>query len=231
MAQWDFSAVGRDGKGLCSEFVDALPVTGAAVSVFGASVPETAICASDSLAARLDELQFDLGEGPRWVAAKSGAPVLVPDTRQGAFELWPVFATELRATTAQALFVFPLTIGALAVGVVELYRSTPGELTANDHSIATVLANKTAWNLIDQLLRMNAAAQAGALDEHSPPDTSPLSRREIHQATGMILVQANTTATNALLLLRAHAFSKGQTLRDVASDVVSRRLDFTSHPE
>ena len=229
MAQWDFSVVGNDDVGLCSQFVDALPVTGAAVSVFGSAVPETAVCASDDLAARLDELQFDLGEGPRWEAARSRTPVLVADGRQGEYPLWPVFATELLQTGALALFVFPLTIGALDVGVVELYRSTPGALTTNDKAVATVLADKTAWNLVNQLLRMNEAVQAGSLEDVSPPDASPLSRREIHQATGMVLVQAGVTATDALLLMRAHAFANSRTVRDVASDVVGRRLDFTAN--
>lgn len=230
MAQWDFSVAGRDGVGLCTQFVEALPVTGAAVAVFGASVPETAVCASDDLAARLDELQFDLGEGPRWEAARSRTPVLVPDVRHGAHP-WPFFATELLQTAARAIFVFPLTIGALDVGVVELYSSTPGALTTTDQATATVLANRTSWNLIDQLLTMNQAARNGALEDHLPPDASPLSRREIHQATGMVLVQAGVTATEALLLLRAHAFAHARTVRDVASDVVSRRLDFALHTD
>lgn len=234
MAQWDFSVAGHDGVGLCTQFVEALPVTGAAIAVFGGSVPETAICASDSLAARLDELQFDLGEGPRWEAARSRKPVLVPDVHHGVHPLWPVFATELLQTGARALFVFPLTIGALDVGVVELYSSAPGALTANDQAIAGVLANRTAWNLIDQLLTMDQASGTGSLEdaslqEASPRDVSPLSRREIHQATGMILVQAGVSATEALLLLRSHAFAHNRTVRDVASDVVARRLDFTSH--
>jgi len=226
---WDFSVPGNDNMELCSQFVDALPVTGAAVSVFGASVPETAVCASDDLAARLDELQFDLGEGPRWEAARSRTPVHVPDARHGQYPLWPVFAMELSELDAQALFVFPLTIGALDVGVVELYRSTPGALTEGHRAIASVLANRTAWNLVDQLLRMNQAALADALELPSPQDASQLSRREIHQATGMVLVQAETTATDALLLIRAHAFAHNRTVRDVARDVVARRLDFSSH--
>ena len=226
---WDFSVPGNESVGLCSQFVEALPVSGAAVSVFGSSVPETAVCASDGLAARLDELQFDLGEGPRWEAARSRTPVLVPDARNGDFPLWPVFAMQLLETDAHALFVFPLTIGALDIGVVELYRSTPGALTSNHRAVAAVLATKTAWNLVDQLLRMNQATQASSPEPHFPEDTSHLSRREIHQATGMVLVQADTTATDALLLLRAHAFAENRTVRDVASDVVARRLDFTSH--
>lgn len=228
---FDFAVPGNERVGLCSQFVEALPVSGAAVSVFGSSVPETAVCASDDLAARLDELQFDLGEGPRWEAARSRTPVLVPDARTGDFPLWPVFAMQLLETDAHALFVFPLTIGALDIGVVELYRSTPGALTANHRAVASVLATKTAWNLVDQLLRINREAQESSPQPHFPEDPSHLSRREIHQATGMVLVQANTTATDALLLLRAHAFAENRSVRDIASDVVARRLDFTSHTD
>jgi AmiR/NasT family two-component response regulator len=55
---------------------------------------------------------------------------------------------------------------------------------------------------------------------------SPTMRREVHQATGMILMQLETTATEAFSLLRAHAFSSGRTVEDVAKDVVARLLDF-----
>jgi hypothetical protein len=44
----------------------------------------------------------------------------------------------------------------------------------------------------------------------------------------MVLAQTGTSATDALLLLRAHAFAQGRTVREVARDVVARTLDFTS---
>jgi AmiR/NasT family two-component response regulator len=43
----------------------------------------------------------------------------------------------------------------------------------------------------------------------------------------MILAQAGTSARDALLLMRAHAFARGRTVREVARDVVNRTLDFT----
>jgi AmiR/NasT family two-component response regulator len=52
------------------------------------------------------------------------------------------------------------------------------------------------------------------------------SRREIHQATGMITVQAAVGLAEALLLLQAHAYSSERPLIDVAKDVVARRLRF-----
>ena len=50
--------------------------------------------------------------------------------------------------------------------------------------------------------------------------------REIHQATGMVSVQAAVGLTEALLLLRARAYSTERPLLDIASDVVHRRLNF-----
>ena len=225
MAEWSSSDGGVEDTALCAHFLSSLPVDGAAVSVFGGAVLETVVCATDGVAARLDELQFDLGEGPRWEAARTRLPVLEPRIREVAHPLWPVFSAALMDTTVAALYVFPLTLGAIDVGIVELYCTTPGALDHTDRAKALVLANETAWNLLDRLLRVQESAGGG---EAPPPSTaSPLSRREIHQATGMVLVQMNVTPTEALLVLRAHAFSHGTTVRRIAGDVVARRLHFS----
>lgn len=222
MAEWSNSDGGVEDTALCAHFLVALPVDGAAVSVFGGAVPETVVCATDGLAARLDELQFDLGEGPRWEAARTRLPVWEPRIRDVAHPLWPVFHTALMDTTVEALYVFPLTLGALDVGIVELYSRTPGVLDGTDRAKALVLANETAWKLLDSLLRVQEASGEAAMSA-----ASPLSRREIHQATGMVLVQMNVTPTDALLVLRAHAFSHGKSVRTIAGDVVARRLQFS----
>ena len=60
---------------------------------------------------------------------------------------------------------------------------------------------------------------------------TPAMRREVHQATGMILVQLDTTATIAYSRLQAYAFANGRTVQDVARDVVRRHLSFRSLPE
>jgi hypothetical protein len=52
------------------------------------------------------------------------------------------------------------------------------------------------------------------------------SRAEIHQATGMVLIQLGVTAPEALACLRAHAFVHGRLLIDVAREVVARRISF-----
>lgn len=217
----DSLAQGLDA-GLCTGFIESLPISGAAISVFSGLAPETMVCASDAVAARIDELQFDLGEGPRWEALKTRRPVLLPDVRRGSHAAWPVFAKSLLELDVAAVFVFPLALGALDIGVVELYSSESGPLSPAKHSTALQLADAATWLLLRQLLTL---APGDGTDP--PPDGSPLSRREVHQATGMVLAQAGTSARDALLLMRAHAFSQGRTVREVARDVVSRSLDFT----
>ncbi|WP_181033633.1 GAF and ANTAR domain-containing protein [Arthrobacter sp. SX1312] len=204
---------------LCTSFIEAIPVSGAALSAFSGSARETMLGASDELAARLDELQFDLGEGPRWEAARSRTPVVLPYVRSMTHEKWPVFGKALTDTEVQALFVFPLVIGALDVGVVELYRTTPGELSHSELVEAGVLADGAAWSLLRRILVPD--------DEDDPEAGLTPSRREIHQATGMVLAQTGGTAADALLLLRGHAFANGQTVRETSGAVLDRRLDFS----
>ena len=218
----DSVAQGLDA-GLCAGFVESLPVSGAAISVFSGLAPETIVCASDAVAARIDELQFDLGEGPRWEALRTRRPVLLPDVRRGPHAAWPVFAKSLLELDVAAIFVFPLALGALEIGVVELYSTESGPLSPAEHSRALQLADAATWLLLRQLLTL---APGDGTD--APPDGHTLSRREVHQATGMVLAQAGTSARDALLLIRAHAFSNGRTVREVARDVVSRSLDFTT---
>ena len=231
MATWTSTEDGVENAALCAHFLEALPVNGTAVSVFVGAVPEAVVCATDRLAARLDELQFDLGEGPRWEAARTRLPVLEPRVQEVEHPLWPVFHMALMDTTVKALYVFPLTLGALNVGIVELYSTTTGALDRTDRAKALVLANETAWNLLDHLLRVQEAVTSETSLTSEASAESPLSRREIHQATGMVLVQMNVTPTDALLLLRAHAFSHGTTVRAIAGDVVARRLQFSPETE
>jgi hypothetical protein len=205
---------------VCAPFLAKLPITGAAVSLFGGSVTETLVAASDGLAASLDELQFKLGEGPRWLSLKTRLPVLIPDAQSTADHEWPMFHKAIVGTAAAALFVFPLNVGALDLGVVELYHVVPGNLSRSDQSMAAVLAGETSWYLLRKILSVGS------------PDTDPalepalMSRREVHQATGMVLAQSGGTAAESLLMLRAHAFANDLTLKDTATAVLEGRLSF-----
>ncbi|MFD0573456.1 ANTAR domain-containing protein [Kitasatospora gansuensis] len=67
----------------------------------------------------------------------------------------------------------------------------------------------------------NGEPQAAAVPL-DPPHT--LQRAVVHQATGMLSVQLALSLPQALLRLRAHAYSSGRSITDVCQDVVERRL-------
>lgn len=206
---------------LCVRFVELLPVTGASISIISDLGGKSTIAITDSVAARLEQLQFDLGEGPHWEALRTGKPALVPDVRAEQAERWPMFSLAIAELRVAALFALPLTIGAVTVGVVDLYRSTSGALLRADLTAGLTLAA----SISEQALRYAAASA-----HHDEPEESPLApamRREVHQATGMVLVQLNISATEAFSRLQARAFSEDRPLTDVALDVVQRKLDFS----
>jgi hypothetical protein len=210
---------------MCDAFVQALFVSGASISMFDRDGHQSTIAASSALAARAETLQFELGEGPHWDALSSGLPVLVPElVKQGALK-WPMFSSAARELGIAAVFAFPMTIGAATIGVVDLYCTTPRRLDAHQVSLASSMAGRYAGPAAREAMRT-------ANDAISPEEATTASiRREVHQATGMIQAQLNTTATDAFAHLRARAFSTGSSIDQVAGDVVGLRLDFSALPK
>jgi hypothetical protein len=210
-----------EGGELSGPFVTAFPIDGASISVLAGPERGLTVSASDAVAGRLDELQFDLGEGPCWTALAHRVPVLMT-ARSGTAD-WPTFRAALAhdplTAGVEVMHAFPLAIGALDIGAIDLYSGNAQPLSPELVSEASALADITAWRVLRTILQDDAQSYDGASIGYA--------RREVHQATGMIIVQLGVSAEDAQLLLRAHAFAGGRTVRDVAVDVVERRLDFT----
>lgn len=191
----------------------ALGVDALAVSLLTGDVTEPLWC-SDQTSRRFEDLQFTLGEGPGPDTLRSGAMVLVPDLAQVRSGRWAALAEE--AAPVRAVFCFPMGIGAISVGVLTAVRRTPGALSAHQVGDALVLAAALTARLLG-----NGDPQAAAVPL-DPPHT--LQRAVVHQATGMLSVQLALSLPQALLRLRAHAYSSGRPITDVCQDVVERRL-------
>jgi hypothetical protein len=223
---------GSDGRALaeqvCRACVAGLDVGGAGISVLTGSPARATLWASDATAQRLEDLQFSLGEGACMQAAATGSPVRVPDQREGTeVARWPIFAAAVaEQTDARALFALPLQWGVTNLGVLDLYRSTPGGLSPAQWADALSAADLAAFRLLDLRTDPGNRENLGEapLWRNSP---APGGRSEIHQATGMVLEQLAITPAEALARLRAHAFVQQRPLIDVARDVVARRTVFT----
>lgn len=194
----------------------ALPVTGVALVVMTNSGPGAMLANTDGPALVMEELQFTLGEGPCIEATRSGRPVLQPDLAATAPTRWPGFAAGALEAGIRAIFAFPLQVGGIHVGVLDLYRDKPGTLAYPDFEEALDFAD-AATTL---LLHLQAeSGQNGAVELLED-------RAEVHQATGMVSVQAEVRLTDALLLLRAHAYAEERPILDIAKEVVSRTVHF-----
>lgn len=124
-----------------------------------------------------------------------------------------------------ALFAFPLLIGAIPLGALDLYRRRSGALTQ--------LQLRAAWRIAD-------AAAGALLDMRSgtamdlPADTAPVGasyRLEVHQATGMVSVQLGVPMDEAFRRLRAYAYARDLDIDDVARTVVIGGLQLRSEED
>lgn len=122
---------------VCRACVALLPVDGASTSVIsGTRHPET-LFASDEVMARVESVQFTLGEGPCFEAFTTRRPVLVPDLRRALAERWPTFASEIADQPIGAIFASPIQSGAITIGAMDMYRRDAGLLTTAE--LATAL--------------------------------------------------------------------------------------------
>lgn len=204
---------------LCIDCTAALGMAGTGMALMNDAGHQGVVGASGRLAALLEDVQFEFGEGPALDASRANTPVLHPDlsVREGA--LWPGFAPAAAAAGVRAVFALPLQVGGLRLGSLCLYRSTPGHL--NDDETASALAYAEAAVVV--LLHLQAKMLPG-LALHPDLGDQLEYRAEVHQATGFLSVQASVGLTEALLLLRAHAFASGRSLVLVARDVLAGRL-------
>jgi GAF domain/ANTAR domain len=210
---------------LCAAVVLALSASGAGLSVMADNEVRGLTAASDPAAARIEELQFMLGEGPCIDAFAARRPVLVADLADGATRRWPVYAPAAYDAGVRAVFAFPLQVGAGRLGVLDVFRPRPGPLSADELGQALTFAEVAVTILLDGQAHAGPGAAADGLDEAID------SRAEMFQAQGMVMVQLGGTLTEALARMRAHAYAENRPLGDVARDVVARRLRFDrDHP-
>ncbi|MDT7789665.1 MAG: hypothetical protein QOF58_8084 [Pseudonocardiales bacterium] len=200
-----------------------LNAAGVGVYLAGAAQPlEVVGKAGDEMA----ELQVTMGEGPTSEALRQNQPVLVPDLANGwSAQRWPAFAPAAVAAGLAAVFVIPLTMGAIALGALEICRDVDGPLSPDELADALLFADTATALLLGRSAALNGPA---ALNGGDLWGTEPERRwAVVHQATGMVSVQLDTDLGEAFLRLRAHAYLTGLRLSEVAADVVARRLRFT----
>jgi hypothetical protein len=217
----ELSAGGTDvwsSAQLCRGCVKITGVNGAGVMLMSGDIPRGSLCSTNEVSHLIEELQYTLGEGPCVDAYQQDWVVTEPDLAEPVTRRWPAFTPPTLQAGVRAVFGFPLRVGTVRLGALNLYRDRSGPLTGDQHANALVVADVTArWVLEAQagapLDTVAAELEAGA-DFHFA----------VHNAAGIVSVQQDISITEALIRLRAYAFSNDRLLADVAEDVIAHRL-------
>jgi hypothetical protein len=209
---------------LCAACLKALPVDGVGVTLMTNEPGARALLgATDAVGDRIEDLQYELGEGPCVAAFSDGEPVLVPDLHARDVQArWPMFIREVVATGARALFAFPLQVGTIGIGVLDIYRLHAGPLDEIPEALAIADAVTTA------LLNYQSQTPPQEADLF---DVSWRNHAVVHQATGALAAQEEISTADALARLRAHAFRASRPVHAVAADVMNRKLHLSAEDE
>lgn len=211
-----------DGGGwparLCEVTTEIVDVTGAGVMLMSGEVPEGSLCTTNPVSNLIEELQYTLGEGPCVDAYHDNTVVLEPDLADPTTPRWLAFTPRALKAGVRALFAFPLRDGAARLGALSLYQDRPGPLHDDSHADALVMAEVIARWVLDA----QAAAPSGTVAQSLEAGAD--FHFVVQNAAGMVSVQLGVSVTEALIRIRAHAFSENRLARDVAEDIVSRRI-------
>lgn len=240
---WHTIAARAEGSGstgwagaVCAAVVSLVDgVDAATLTVRANSRAQETWGASDEWAASLEELQYTLGEGPGLDAFKTGNVVLAPYLGSEQAR-WPAFVQAVSSLGLGAAVAFPLQVGAIRLGTLDLFCRTGGRLTPEALTDAAVLADLSVYALLRQLGDPPADDPSAGPASAERPDPAegtdpapnsgdlPLSYHEVHLATGMLAAHLEVELDEAFTRLRARAYAEDRPLLALARDVVARRV-------
>jgi hypothetical protein len=205
------------GLRLANACVDLVAVGGAGIMLMDHGGNGSSLGLSDLATGLVEDLQFTLGEGPGIDAHGDGLPVLEPSLDAMSDDRWPAFAPAAVDVGFLGAFGFPLHMGTVRLGALDLYQHRRGDLRGEQLSDALSMA--------EIVTRAVVAAQGGANRGALSVDFLDVDlRAQVHQAAGMLSRQLDLPIADALVRLRAHAYAQGRPINEVALDVVERRL-------
>lgn len=170
--------------------------------------------ATDERARSVENAQLVTGEGPCTDAYTRRAPVDTADMHQAA-DRWPAYAPVAGEHGVRSVLALPLTIGALAIGAMDLYRLEPTPFSPAQRERASAYARILALLALEE--HPHLLASHSRPTQRGPQGYPPT----VHMAAGVLAAKDGLTPEDALARLRAHAFSHNQPLLHTAEQVIN----------
>ncbi|TDD90422.1 ANTAR domain-containing protein [Actinomadura darangshiensis] len=214
---------------VCLTCVQSVGAVGVCTSVRGPTGLYEPLCAVGPAGEALAELQVTVGEGPGWETVDGDRPVLIRDLDAvSAQRRWPLFAAAAAGLGTATVFAFPLLVGVVAVGALEIYWARR-PLSNTAFADGLLFADAALLTLMTGITPDGDGADPADDGFRAGGPGDPFLDRwpQVHQAAGMVSVQLQVEPAEAYARLRAHAYANDQSLREVARRVVERTLTFS----
>jgi hypothetical protein len=166
---------------LCAVAAEFLALDGATIVLSSDHGDVTRLCASNDTAYALVDLEIVVGEGPS-VDASRGDAVNESNLLDAAFIRWPTYTPQAVILGAQAVFAYPIRLGAVRFGALSLFRASSGPLNAPQESDAFLVASVIGRAILAGEAGETRATLVGELHGASVLEFT------VHQAAGMVAV-------------------------------------------
>ncbi|KQR99862.1 histidine kinase [Williamsia sp. Leaf354] len=168
---------------------------------------------TDSRTLRVDQEQYDAGDGPCLHAARTGETVLV-DVDAGT-QRWPQFAASAAQENIHSFLAAALAAQDQPLGALNLYGAAAAAFDTVDADIIELLTT-TVSRAIGDFARFKSAVEvADALR------AALNSRAPIEQAKGMIMGRHGVSAEQAFAMLRTQSQNTNRRVRDIAAEMIA----------
>ena len=208
---------------LCGLALRTLPIDGIAVVMVSTDGHRSLLSSAGTRAVELEDVSAVCLEGPAADSLRLGESVVAADlTDEAVAARWPIFTSQALALGVVGVMTVPLRIGAISLGVVVAHRTTSRGWSVDAIDALFRLAETVSYLIVDQGTQHRSHPY---LDGELSDNLAWFVGAELHQASGMVMVQLGISIEAALARLRGYAFAHGIPLADVARAVIDRKLE------
>ncbi|MFJ8827480.1 GAF and ANTAR domain-containing protein [Streptomyces sp. NPDC102467] len=204
---------------LVGDCVQLLDVQASAVMMADARGGLRTMAASDEQAAFLELLQLQTGRGPCMQCYRSKTPVHVTDLEQ-AKDQWPRLVSAALDAGFRSMHALPLRVHEQIIGAVNLFRTSPGNMNADDTAVGQALADIAALSLLNWT---NEAPRDG--DIITRVQSAIVAKATVEMAKGMIARYGGLSIPDASTALHAYTQRRQARLSETAQALTERTLD------
>ncbi|GAB3526292.1 GAF and ANTAR domain-containing protein [Arthrobacter monumenti] len=203
---------------ITSTAAESVPgASGSGVTLIDPSGRQSTSAASDPVVEQVDQLQYDLGEGPCLTAWATTSVIRMDDAASES--RWPRWTTAVQTLPLRSSVSVPLSVGTTALGAMKIYSPEPAAFDERSERLLQLLAAQAAILVANVQARRSAQRISDNLRENLH------SRDIISTAAGILLERDGLTIEEAVSVLMASARREDTALVEVAENLVKSTIN------